>query len=88
MVAAHAVVWRVDGAVCEVKVVTIRPADTYCNCSLTAALVAAAASLPAAAQYVTVGAPGNPNDPLVTSTVRRSRASNLVFVSRPSLSLP
>lgn len=31
-------------------------------CSLTAALVAAATSLPAAAQYVTVGNPGNPND--------------------------
>ena len=33
-------------------------------CSLTAALVAAATSLPAAAQYVTVGDPGNPNDPV------------------------
>jgi len=31
-------------------------------CSLTAALVAAATTLPAAAQYVTVGDPGNPND--------------------------
>ena len=28
VVAAHAVVWWVDGAVCEVKVVAIRPADT------------------------------------------------------------
>ncbi len=31
--------------------------------SLTAALVTAATSLPAAAQFVTVGNPGNPNDP-------------------------
>ena len=32
-------------------------------CSLTAALVAAATTLPAAAQFVTVGDPGNPDDP-------------------------
>ena len=28
VVAAHAVVWWVDDAVCEVKVVAVRPADT------------------------------------------------------------
>lgn len=28
VVAAHAVVWWVDDAVCEVKVVVVRPADT------------------------------------------------------------
>lgn len=28
VVATHAVVWWVDGPVCEVKVVAIRPADT------------------------------------------------------------
>lgn len=33
-------------------------------CSLTAALVTAATSLSAAAEYVTVGDPGNPNDPV------------------------
>ncbi len=33
-------------------------------CSLTAALVAAATTLPAVAQYVTIGDPGNPHDPV------------------------
>jgi hypothetical protein len=28
VIAAHAVVWWVDDAVCEVKVVAVRPADT------------------------------------------------------------